>query len=128
MSRRFPNPDSASSRTPDRSPKDNGLLSQRPEAPEPAEAAEERTTAQMLSRPHVPALDALLGKPLKVLDDGFVRVLDYMGNDGAVVQAARISYGVGTKQVHQDRGLIRYLLRRRHSSTALTSTAAPHSA
>lgn len=110
MSRRGPNPDSTSSRAPDRPPKDNGLLSQRPEAPE------ERSTAEMLLRPHVPALDVLLGEPIKVLDDGFVRVLDYMGDDGAVVQAARISYGAGTKQVHQDRGLIRYLLRHRHST------------
>src|SRR5215831_163544 len=110
MSRRGPNPDSTSSRAPDRPPKDNGLLSQRPEAPE------ERSTAEMLLRPHVPALDVLLGAPIKVLDDGFVRVLDYMGDDGAVVQAARISYGAGTKQVHQDRGLIRYLLRHRHST------------
>ena len=116
MSRRFPNPDSASSRTPDHAPRDDGLLSRRPEAPVSGEAPDERTTAQMLHRPHVPALDALLGKPIKVLDDGFIRVLDYMGDDGAVVQAARISYGVGTKQVHQDRGLIRYLLRHHHST------------
>jgi thymidylate synthase (FAD) len=51
-----------------------------------------------------------------VLDDGFVRVIDYMGSDAAVVQAARVSYGEGTKQIHQDRGLIRYLLRNWHTT------------
>jgi thymidylate synthase (FAD) len=69
-----------------------------------------------LARPHVAALDAILGRPFTVLDDGFVRVLDYMGGDAAVVQAARISYGAGTKQVHEDRGLIRYLMRHAHST------------
>ncbi|MEM7494569.1 MAG: FAD-dependent thymidylate synthase [Myxococcota bacterium] len=64
----------------------------------------------------VPRLDAMLGRPLPVLDDGFVRVIDYMGGDHAVVQAARVSYGTGTKRVHQDRGLIRYLLRHRHTT------------
>jgi thymidylate synthase (FAD) len=64
----------------------------------------------------VPALDAILGKPLSVLDQGFVRVIDYMGGDASVVQAARVSYGLGTKQVHEDRGLIRYLMRHRHTT------------
>jgi thymidylate synthase (FAD) len=53
---------------------------------------------------------------LKVLEGGFVRVIDYMGNDGSVVQAARVSYGKGTKRVHEDRGLIRYLMRHNHST------------
>lgn len=52
----------------------------------------------------------------RVLDDGFVRVVDVMGDDNAVVQAARISYGAGTKRVQEDRGLIRYLMRHRHST------------
>lgn len=69
-----------------------------------------------LKRPHVQTLDEILGKTLKVLDDGFVRVIDYMGDDSAIVQAARVSYGEGTKKVHEDRGLIRYLLRHRHST------------
>jgi len=64
----------------------------------------------------VPELDEILGKPFKVLNDGFVRVIDYMGNDGAIVQAARVSYGKGTKQVRQDRGLIRYLMRHKHTT------------
>ena len=72
--------------------------------------------AQRLERPRVEALDRILGEPLKVLDDGFVRVVDYMGDDGSIVQAARVSYGKGTKKVHEDRGLIRYLLRHRHTT------------
>jgi len=69
-----------------------------------------------LERPHVAALDAILGKPLRVLDDGLVRVVDYMGSDESIVQAARVSYGAGTKRIHEDRGLIRYLLRHRHTT------------
>lgn len=64
----------------------------------------------------VPALDKVLGQKIPVLDDGFVRVIDYMGSDSAVVQAARVSYGAGTKRVHEDRGLIRYLLRHAHTT------------
>ncbi len=64
----------------------------------------------------VKALDDILGIPFKVLDDGFVRVVDYLGSDESIVQAARVSYGKGTKQISQDRGLIRYLLRHRHTT------------
>lgn len=67
-------------------------------------------------RPFVAALDEILGTPIQVLDDGFVRVVDYMGSDSSIVQAARVSYGAGTKQVHEDRGLIRYLMRHRHTT------------
>lgn len=74
------------------------------------------TEAERLTRPRVEALDAVLGVPFRVLDDGFVRVVDYMGDDGSVVQAARVSYGAGTKRVHEDRGLIRYLLRHAHTT------------
>ena len=63
-----------------------------------------------------PGLDALLGTTFPVLDQGFIRVVDYMGNDDAIVQAARISYGKGTKQVTADRGLLRYLLRNNHTT------------
>ena len=73
-------------------------------------------TAEHLERPHVAALDQLLGHPFKVLDDGFVRVVDYMGSDESIVQAARVSYGKGTKKIHEDRGLIRYLLRHWHTT------------
>jgi len=72
--------------------------------------------AEALERPRVAALERLLGVPFKVLDDGFVRVIDYMGSDASVVQAARVSYGKGTKQVSEDRGLIRYLMRHRHTT------------
>ncbi len=72
--------------------------------------------AQRAVRPNSPALDAILGQPFRVLDDGFVRVIDYMGDDSAIVQAARVSYGAGTRRVHQDRGLIRYLMRHSHTT------------
>ena len=61
-------------------------------------------------------LEPLLGVKLPVLDDGFVRVVDYLGSDDAIVQAARVSYGRGTKKVSEDRGLIRYLMRHRHTT------------
>ena len=64
----------------------------------------------------MPALEAMLYEPLPVLDHGFIRVIDYMGDDAAIVQAARVSYGRGTKQVSSDRGLINYLMRHRHTS------------
>ena len=57
-----------------------------------------------------------IDEPVQVLDHGFVRVIDYMGDDSAIVQAARVSYGKGTRQVTSDRGLIRYLLRHRHTT------------
>ena len=67
-------------------------------------------------RATVPALEEMLYTALPVLDHGFVRVIDYMGDDGAVVQAARVSYGRGTRKVSEDAGLIRYLMRHRHST------------
>ncbi len=63
-----------------------------------------------------PALEEILYAALPVLDHGFVRVVDYMGDDAAVVQAARVSYGRGTKKVSEDRGLINYLMRHRHTT------------
>jgi thymidylate synthase (FAD) len=69
-----------------------------------------------IERLNVPALDDILGIPFRVLNDGFVRLIDYMGSDGSIVQAARVSYGKGTKKVHQDRGLIRYLMRHHHTT------------
>jgi thymidylate synthase (FAD) len=67
-------------------------------------------------RPTVPALEEALYRIQPVLDHGFVRVVDYMGDDGAIVQAARVSYGRGTKAALNDRGLIRYLMRHRHTT------------
>lgn len=71
---------------------------------------------ERLTRPAVAAMDTLLGEAFPVLDQGFVRVVDYMGDDASVVQAARVSYGKGTKRVSDDRGLIRYLMRKRHTT------------
>ncbi|MGH2575523.1 MAG: FAD-dependent thymidylate synthase [Ignavibacteria bacterium] len=76
----------------------------------------EKLTAEKLERPGVEELDKILGTPFNVLDDGFVRVVDYMGSDESIVQAARVSYGKGTKKVHEDRGLIRYLMRHQHTT------------
>ncbi|MCB1142459.1 MAG: FAD-dependent thymidylate synthase [Leptospiraceae bacterium] len=73
-------------------------------------------TSEKLSRLSSPDLDEVLGLPFRVLDDGFIRVIDYMGTDEAIVQAARVSYGKGTKKVNEDRGLIRYLLRHKHTT------------
>src|SRR5687768_8601727 len=81
-----------------------------------AEIDQARGGAQPTLRPISPALEEILFQALPVLDHGFVRVVDYMGDDGAVVQAARVSYGKGTKKVSEDRGLIRYLMRHRHST------------
>jgi thymidylate synthase (FAD) len=72
--------------------------------------------AEKLKRDAAQQLDEILGQSFPVLDDGFVRVVDYMGSDASVVQAARVSYGAGTKKTSEDRGLIRYLLRHRHTT------------
>src|SRR5579883_1416857 len=80
------------------------------------EIAAARERRAETARPTVPALEALLYQPLSVLDHGFVRVIDYMGDDAAIVQAARVSYGRGTRRVSEDAGLIRYLMRHRHTT------------
>ncbi len=71
---------------------------------------------EKIERVRVPALDEILGEKFPVLDDGFIRVIDYMGSDESIVQAARVSYGKGTKKISEDRGLIRYLMRNRHTT------------
>lgn len=73
-------------------------------------------TFEQLQRADAPELNKILGVPIKVLDDGFVRVIDYMGMDSSIVQAARVSYGKGTKKTREDEGLIRYLIRHHHTS------------
>jgi thymidylate synthase (FAD) len=75
-----------------------------------------RAQTHQTRRATVPALEEILYEALPVLDHGFVRVIDYMGDDAAVVQAARVSYGRGTKKVSEDKGLIQYLMRHRHST------------
>lgn len=67
-------------------------------------------------RPTVVALEKILYQPITVLDHGFVRVIDYMGDDSAIVQAARVSYGRGTKKTLEDQGLINYLFRHNHTT------------
>ncbi len=73
-------------------------------------------TALAKPRPSSPPADEVLGVPIHVLDHGLVRLVDYMGNDDAVVQAARVSHGKGTKKVHEDNALIAYLMRHGHWS------------
>jgi len=75
-----------------------------------------RATTQETRRATVPAMEEILYQPIPLLDHGVLRVVDYMGDDNAIVQAARVSYGRGTKQVREDRGLIRYLMRHRHTT------------
>ena len=69
-----------------------------------------------MPRTTVPEAEALLDQEIKVLDKGFVRLVDYMGGDQRIVQAARVSYGEGTKSVRQDRALIHYLIKHWHTS------------
>jgi thymidylate synthase (FAD) len=81
-----------------------------------AEIDDLRSTALTTRRATAPALEEVLYQPFPALDHGFVRVVDYMGDDGAVVQAARVSYGRGTRRVSEDQGLINYLMRHRHTT------------
>src|SRR6201993_144953 len=81
-----------------------------------AEIDQPRGDAYATRRPIAPALEEILFQALPVLDHGFVRVVDYMGDDAAIVQAARVSYGRGTRKVNEDKGLINYLMRHRHST------------
>ena len=81
-----------------------------------AEIDELRSSKSETLRSTVPELENILYKPFEVLDHGFVRVIDYMGDDSAIVQSARVSYGKGTKQISNDKGLIKYLMRHRHST------------
>ena len=81
-----------------------------------AEIEEARARSAETRRVTAPGLEEILYTAFPVLDHGFVRVVDYMGDDAAIVQAARVSYGRGTKSVRNDAGLIRYLLRHRHTT------------
>ena len=75
-----------------------------------------RNISSKTIRPVAPGIEKILYQVFPALDHGFVRVVDYMGDDQAIVQAARVSYGKGTSRVSEDRGLIRYLMRHRHST------------
>ncbi|AHM02713.1 Thymidylate synthase thyX [Roseibacterium elongatum DSM 19469] len=81
-----------------------------------AEIEAARATPQPTLRAVAPGMEQHLYKAVPVLDHGFVRVIDYMGDDAAIVQAARVSYGAGTKKTRDDSGLIRYLMRHWHST------------
>src|ERR1700758_3284154 len=81
-----------------------------------AEIDAARSQRSQTARPTVPALEAMLFEAIPVLDHGFIRVIDYMGDDAAIVQAARVSYGRGTRRVSEDQGLLNYLMRHRHST------------
>jgi thymidylate synthase (FAD) len=80
------------------------------------EISAQRAQLHQTRRPTVAALEEWLYREVPVLDHGFIRVIDYMGDDAAIVQAARVSYGRGTRRISEDTGLIRYLMRHRHST------------
>ncbi len=81
-----------------------------------AEIESQRATPRTTLRAVSEGMEAHLYRAYPVLDHGFIRVIDYMGDDAAIVQAARVSYGAGTKHVQNDEGLIRYLMRHWHST------------
>jgi thymidylate synthase (FAD) len=85
-------------------------------AAQQAEIEAQRSATSTTRREVAPALEEILYQAIPVLDHGFVRVIDYMGTDSAIVQAARVSYGKGTKKVNEDAGLINYLMRHRHTT------------
>ena len=80
------------------------------------EILEQQSQKNTPKRVTSPELENILYEAIPVLDHGFVRVVDYMGDDSSIVQAARVSYGKGTKKVSTDSGLIKYLMRHRHST------------
>ena len=80
------------------------------------EISEQKAQKNTTKRVTSPELEKILYDAIPVLDHGFVRVVDYMGDDSSIVQAARVSYGKGTKKVSTDSGLIKYLMRHRHST------------
>ena len=80
------------------------------------EIKEQQSQENKTKRVTAPELEKLLYEAIPILDHGFIRVVDYMGNDTSIVQAARVSYGKGTKKVSTDAGLIKYLMRHWHST------------
>ena len=81
-----------------------------------AEIAAARADVKVTARAIAPGIEPWLHQAVPVLDHGFIRVVDYMGDDAAIVQAARVSYGAGTRTARDDAGLIRYLMRHWHST------------
>ena len=80
------------------------------------EIIEQQTQKNTTKRVTSPELEKILYEAIPILDHGFIRVVDYMGDDSSIVQSARVSYGKGTKKVSTDSGLIKYLMRHRHST------------
>jgi thymidylate synthase (FAD) len=80
------------------------------------EIQEQQSQSNSTKRVTSPELEKILYEAIPVLDHGFIRVVDYMGDDSSIVQSARVSYGKGTKKVSTDEGLIKYLMRHRHST------------
>ncbi len=80
------------------------------------EIKDQQSQANSTKRVTAPELEKILYEVIPVLDHGFIRVVDYMGDDTSIVQAARVSYGKGTKKVNTDAGLIKYLMRHWHST------------
>jgi len=80
------------------------------------EIKDQQSQENKTKRVSAPELEKILYEAIPVLDHGFIRVVDYMGNDTSIVQAARVSYGKGTKKVNTDAGLIKYLMRHWHST------------
>ena len=80
------------------------------------EIKDQQSQQNQTKRVTAPALENILYEAMPALDHGFVRVVDYMGDDTSIVQSARVSYGKGTKQVSTDAGLIKYLMRHWHST------------
>ena len=77
---------------------------------------EQQAQENLTKRVTAPELEKILYEAIPALDHGFIRVIDYMGDDSSIVQSARVSYGKGTKQVSTDSGLIKYLMRHWHST------------
>ena len=80
------------------------------------EIKNQQSQSNQTKRVTAPELEKILYEAMPALDHGFVRVVDYMGDDSSIVQSARVSYGKGTKKVSTDSGLIKYLMRHRHST------------
>lgn len=81
-----------------------------------AESIDKKEFQSESYRVSAPEIEKILYEKIPVLDHGFIRVIDYMGTDASIVQAARVSYGAGTKKVQEDRGLINYLMRHKHTT------------
>ena len=80
------------------------------------EIKNQQSQSNQTKRVTAPELEKILYEAIPALDHGFVRVVDYMGDDSSIVQSARVSYGKGTKKVSTDEGLIKYLMRHWHST------------